>query len=66
MENIRLPKSIRPRPYWIQYLSTYIIFLLGLFVGKIKFKGRWNIPKEGPLVLASNHFGYFDPFLLVH
>ena len=66
MDNIRLPKSIRPRPYWIQYLSTYIIFLLGLFVGKIKVKGRWNIPKEGPLVLASNHFGYFDPFLLVH
>ncbi len=23
-------------------------------------------PKEGPIVLASNHFGYFDPFLLVH
>ena len=66
MDNIRLPKSIRPRPYWIQYLSTYIIFLLGFFVGKIKVKGRWNIPKEGPLVLASNHFGYFDPFLLVH
>ena len=66
MENIRLPKSIRPRPYWIQYLSTYIIFLLGFFVGKIKVRGRWNIPKEGPLVLASNHFGYFDPFLLVH
>ena len=66
MENIRLPKSIRSRPYWVQYLSTYIIFLLGLFVGKIKVKGRWNIPKEGPVVLASNHFGYFDPFLLVH
>jgi len=66
MENIRLPTSIRPRPYWVQYISTYIIFLLGLFVGKIKVKGRWNIPKEGPIVLAANHFGYFDPFLLVH
>jgi len=66
MENIRLPKAIRPRPYWVQYLSTYIIFLLGLFVGKIRVRGRWNIPKEGPIVLASNHFGYFDPFLLVH
>jgi len=66
MENIRLPRSIRPRPYWVQYLSTYIVFLLGLFVGKIKVRGRWNIPKRGPIVLASNHFGYFDPFLLVH
>jgi len=27
MENIRLPRSIKPRPYWVQYLSTYIIFL---------------------------------------
>ena len=66
MENIRLPKSIKPRPYWVQYISTYIVFLLGLFLGKIKVRGRWNIPKEGPIVLASNHFGYFDPFLLVH
>ena len=66
MENIRLPKSIKPRPYWVQYLSTYIIFFLGLFVGKIKVRGRRNIPKNGPIVLASNHFGYFDPFLLVH
>ena len=66
MENIRLPKSIKPRPYWVQYLSTYIIFFLSLFVGKIKVRGRRNIPKKGPIVLASNHFGYFDPFLLVH
>ena len=66
MENIRLPKSIKPRPYWVQYISTYIVFFLAMFVGKIKVKGRSNIPKEGPLVLASNHFAYFDPFLLVY
>tara|TARA_Y100001970_G_C14228247_1_gene856992 strand:- start:1110 stop:1832 length:723 start_codon:yes stop_codon:yes gene_type:complete len=66
MENIRLPRSIRPRPYWVQYISTYIVFLLCLFFGKIKVRGRRNIPKEGPTVLASNHFGYFDPFLLVY
>lgn len=66
MENIRLPKSIKPRPYWVQYLSTYIIFFLSFFVGKIKVRGRKNIPQKGPIVLASNHFGYFDPFLLVY
>ena len=66
MENIGLPKSIRPRPYWVQYLSAYIVFFLGLFVGKIRVQGRRNIPKEGPIVLASNHFAYFDPFLLVY
>ena len=66
MENVGLPKFIKPRPYWIQYVSTYIVFFLSLFVCKIKVNGKKNIPKEKPLVLASNHFGYFDPFVLVH
>ena len=66
MENIRLPKSIKSRPYWVQYISTYIVFFLAMFVGKIKVRGRSNIPNEGPLVLVSNHFAYFDPFLLVY
>ena len=66
MENIGLPKSIKPRPYWVQYFSTYIVFFLSLFIGKIKVNGRHNIPKDGSFVLASNHFGYFDPFVLVH
>ena len=66
MENIRLPKSINSRPYWVQYLSAYIIFFLGIFVGKIRVRGRRNIPKDGPIVLVSNHFAYFDPFLLVY
>lgn len=66
MENVGLPKFIKPRPYWVQYVSTYIVFFLSLFVCKIKVNGRNNIPKEEPFVLASNHFGYFDPFVLVH
>ena len=66
MENVGLPKSIKSRPYWIQYVSTYIVFFLSLFVCKIKVNGRKNIPQNSPFVLASNHFGYFDPFILVH
>ena len=66
MENVGLPKIIRSRPYWIQYVSTYIVFFLSLFVCKIKVNGRKNIPKDASFVLASNHFGYFDPFVLVH
>ena len=66
MENIGLTKSIKSRPYWVQYVSTYIVFFLSLFVCKIKVKGRNNIPKDSSFVLASNHFGYFDPFVLVH
>ena len=26
MENIRLPKSIKPRPYWVQYIYQLILF----------------------------------------
>ena len=66
MENIGLPKSIKSRPYWVQYVSTYIVFFLSLFVCKIKVNSRNNIPKDSSFVLASNHFGYFDPFVLVH
>ena len=42
------------------------MFFLSLFVCKVKVNGRKNIPKSGPFILASNHFGYFDPFVLVH
>ena len=66
MENIRLPKSIKSRPYWVQYISAYIIFFLGIFVGKIKVRGRKHITKDRKIVLVSNHFAYFDPFLLVY
>ena len=66
MDNVGLPKFIKPRPYWVQYISTYIVFFLSLFVCKIKVNGKKNIPKDSPFVLASNHFGYFDPFVLVH
>ena len=66
MENVGLPKFIKPRPFWLQYVSTYIVFFLSLFACKIKVNGKKNIPEDTPLVLASNHFGYFDPFILVH
>ena len=36
MENIGLPKSLRPRPFWLQYLCSYIVFLLGICIAKIK------------------------------
>ena len=66
MENIGLPKSLRPRPFWLQYLCSYIVFLLGICIAKIKVNGRRNLPSEGPIVLTSNHFGYFDPFLILY
>ena len=66
MENVSLPNFLKPRPYWLQYISTYIVFMLGVCVGRIKVRGRENLPKAGPTVLVSNHFGYFDPLLIVY
>lgn len=66
MENIGLPKSLRPRPFWLQYLCSYIVFLLGICIAKIRVNGRRNLPSDGPIVLTSNHFGYFDPFLILY
>ena len=66
MEYKDFPDTLRPRPYWVRYISAYIVFLLGMSVAKIKVQGRWNIPKRGPCVIACNHFGYLDPFFLVY
>jgi len=42
--------------------------LLGIILFKILFylevKGRENIPKKGPFILASNHTSYLDPLVL--
>lgn len=42
--------------------------LLGIVLFKILFclevKGKENIPKKGPFILASNHTSYLDPVIL--
>ncbi len=49
----------------LYYLFKYSIvspFLNFYFRGRVY--GRENIPKQGPLVIVSNHASYFDPPLL--
>ena len=54
-----------PRPKWVRYFLTYFAFLLGLFIAKIIVRGKHHLPKEGPFILAINHFNYADgPFLV--
>ena len=31
---------------------------------RVKITGKENIPASGPLILASNHFSYFDPLII--
>ena len=46
--------------YWI----VYILVKTGLFIWHPVFRvvGRENVPKEGKLVVCSNHSGMADPF----
>ena len=55
----------RPRPAWIRYLLSYIALFLGKILFKITITGQKNIPKEGPYIIAGNHFTVFDPPLVI-
>ena len=42
-------------------------FLLGGFVGALsgwEVRGRENVPKQGALIVASNHISFWDPLLV--
>lgn len=44
--------------YWVSYV------LLNLYLKIVhhwRVKGRNNVPKEGPLIVVSNHVSYLDP-----
>ena len=54
-------KKIRPRPKWIRQKVGYFALLVGALFAKIKVSGRWHLPRNGPYIIASNHFSYVDP-----
>jgi len=45
---------------------TYLALLLGAIIAKITVKGRHHLPKEGPFIVAINHFNYADPPFVVY
>ena len=53
--------KLSPKPKWARYLITYASLFLGSTIAKTKVWGKWNLPKEGPYVIASNHFSIIDP-----
>ena len=53
--------SLKRQPYYWRYLLTYAALLMGSTLAKIKVRGKLNLPKKGPYVVASNHFSDYDP-----
>ena len=59
-------KTLSPQPKWWRYFLSYASFLLCSATAKMKVTGKWNLPKKGPYVIASNHFSYFDPLYFTY
>lgn len=53
--------KLSPKPKWWRYVLTYASLFLGSTIAKTKVWGKWNLPKKGPYVIASNHFSEIDP-----
>lgn len=54
-----------PKPKFLRYLLGYFALFLCSTLTKIKIRGRHNIPKKGPFIVAANHFSYVDPPFVV-
>jgi len=48
-------------PFYLGWLLSRLFFTL---LYRVRVRGRENIPKEGPFILATNHISYFDPPLV--
>ncbi len=44
---------------FVRAIARVLFYFLGL-----KHEGLHNIPKEGALIIASNHLSYYDPFVI--
>jgi 1-acyl-sn-glycerol-3-phosphate acyltransferase len=61
---LTVPESAKVAP-WL-YWSLFPIHraFLNLYFSQITIQGRENLPKKGPMILASNHFSRWDPLVL--
>jgi 1-acyl-sn-glycerol-3-phosphate acyltransferase len=56
-----LNRGVNPVIYWTLRSLLVPAFLIYLRMQRV---GREHLPKEGPLLLASNHRSFLDPFLI--
>src|SRR5436190_18355852 len=54
-----LERGVNPLLYWAVRAVLQPLFLIYFRMGRI---GRENLPRRGPLLLASNHRSFLDPF----
>lgn len=52
------PNILQRAVYWFSFLLFNLTFP---FYFRFKVKGRENVPRKGPLLVASNHISYLDP-----
>lgn len=53
-----------PRNKIIRSVLGWTAVFVCFFITKTTTKGKENIPKKGPYILAPNHFSLLDPFVL--
>ncbi len=56
-----LNRGVNPVVYWVLRSLMVPFFLVYFRLSRI---GREHLPKEGPLLLASNHRSFLDPFVI--
>jgi len=56
-----LQKGVNPVVYWI-VRAIFVPFFLVYF--RMQRVGREHLPRSGPLLLASNHRSFLDPFVI--
>ena len=49
---------------WFYYVSRVIVRMLLFLLTRCRVEGRENIPRQGPLLIISNHLSLVDPPLL--
>jgi len=54
----RRPNILQRAVYWFGFLLFNLTFP---FYFRFKVRGRENVPRRGPLIVASNHISYLDP-----
>jgi 1-acyl-sn-glycerol-3-phosphate acyltransferase len=55
----------KPRSKAVRYVLGYLVLFLGTILAKIEIKGRQNIPRKEPFVIAVNHFHRIDPPFII-
>ena len=63
----RAPEEYNTFRTIIQWIACNVIYgPYFRFVSNLKVEGRENVPKDGMLIVASNHVSAIDPFIVIH